>query len=166
MPKVVIHTDGGADPNPGPGGWAAVLRHGAGIRELSGGCPATTNNKMELTAAIEALRSLAESSEVELWTDSEYVQKGMTAWLAGWKTRGWRNVAKQPVKNAELWRELDALASGHAVSWRWLKGHAGHPDNERADRLAAAEIKAIYERHGKQELKRMREQLDSAARLL
>ncbi len=143
MKKVVIHTDGGCHGNPGPGGWAAVLAYGAHERELSGGEPATTNNRMELRGAIEALQALKEPCAVEFFTDSEYVKNGVTAWLALWKVNGWRTKSKKPVKNEDLWRDLDAAASRHQVQWRWLKGHAGHEGNERCDRLANEAIASI-----------------------
>ena len=143
MKRVTLHTDGACRGNPGPGGWGAVLRHGTHVRELSGGEPATTNNRMELRAAIEGLRALREPCEVELATDSTYVMKGMTEWLAGWKQRGWKNSSKKPVANMDLWRELDVEAARHAVSWRWVKGHSGDPGNERADQLANMAIDAL-----------------------
>jgi ribonuclease HI len=133
---VRIYTDGACKGNPGPGGWGALLRSGTNERELYGGDPATTNNRMELTAVIRALEALKRSSEVEVYTDSEYVMKGITEWLAGWKRRGWKTADRKPVKNADLWRELEALAHKHEVRWHWVRGHAGHPENERADALA------------------------------
>ncbi len=140
MKRVTIHTDGGCEGNPGPGGWAAVLEYAGRTKELSGGEPATTNNRMELQAAIAALAALKEPCEVVLFTDSEYVRDGITKWLPRWKARGWMRTAKQPVKNEDLWRALDAAASRHRIDWRWLKGHAGHAGNERCDQLAAVEI--------------------------
>lgn len=134
--KVEMYVDGACRGNPGPGGWGAVLRYGGHERHLYGSEPDTTNNRMELTAAIQALQALKRQSEVVVWTDSEYVKKGMTEWLAGWKARGWRTAAKAPVKNADLWQALEATAAGHAVEWRWIKGHAGHEGNELADSLA------------------------------
>lgn len=135
---VIIYTDGACKGNPGPGGWGVLLRSGAVEKELFGGHPATTNNRMELQAVIEALRALKRPCRVTLFLDSEYVRKGITEWLPGWKARGWRTASKQPVKNAELWQELDALvqSGGHAIDWQWVKGHAGDPGNERADTLA------------------------------
>jgi len=133
---VRIYTDGACKGNPGPGGWGALLRSGAHERELFGGDPATTNNRMELTAVIRALEALERASKVELYTDSEYVMKGITEWLAAWKRRGWKTADRKPVKNADLWRELDELAGRHEVRWHWVRGHAGHPENERADELA------------------------------
>jgi ribonuclease HI len=143
LKKVTIHTDGGCDGNPGPGGWAAVLAYGERVKEISGGEVATTNNRMELKAAIEALRALRERCVVELHTDSEYLRNGITKWVHGWRKRGWMRTATQPVKNAELWRELDELARGHEIAWRWVRGHTGDVNNERCDRLAAAEIAKI-----------------------
>ncbi len=140
MKHVTIHTDGGCEPNPGPGGWAAVLERNGQVRELSGGSPATTNNRMEMQAAIEALRALPERSRVELFTDSQYLRKGVCEWLKGWKARGWKTATREPVKNQDLWQQLDQLVVGHTISWRWLKGHAGHKWNERCDVLAGAEI--------------------------
>ena len=143
LKKVVIHSDGGCEGNPGPGGWAAVLRHGDNVREISGGEAATTNNRMELQAAIEGLAALREPCEVEFYTDSEYVREGITSWVSGWKARNWMTGLKKPVKNEDLWRRLDELASKHKVQWHWLKGHAGHADNERCDVLAAEAIAKI-----------------------
>jgi ribonuclease HI len=135
--KVVdIYTDGACSGNPGPGGWGAILRHNENEKELFGYDPATTNNRMEMMAVIEALRSLKRPTPVRIHTDSQYVQKGMTEWIHGWKRRGWKTAGKDPVKNEDLWRTLDTLAAGHQVEWLWVKGHAGHPENERADELA------------------------------
>jgi ribonuclease HI len=133
---VRIYTDGACKGNPGPGGWGALLRSGTHERELYGGDPATTNNRMELTAVIRALEVLKRRSEVEVYTDSEYVMKGITEWLAAWKRRGWKTADRKPVKNADLWRELDELAGRHEIRWHWVRGHSGHPENERADALA------------------------------
>jgi len=134
---VVIYTDGSCKRNPdGPGGWGVVLSSGRHQKELYGGAPSTTNNRMELTAVIEALTALKGPSEVELFTDSEYVRKGITEWIHNWKRRGWLTADKKPVKNADLWRALDEAARRHQVDWRWVKGHAGTPGNERADALA------------------------------
>jgi ribonuclease HI len=135
-PDVVIYTDGACSGNPGPGGWGAILTAGAHERELCGGERHTTNNRMEITAAIKALEALKRPCRVELHTDSQYLRQGITEWLAGWKARGWKTAAKAPVKNEDLWRELDAARARHHVDWRWVKGHAGHPMNERADALA------------------------------
>jgi ribonuclease HI len=135
--KVVdVYTDGACKGNPGPGGWGALLRYGDHERELWGGEPATTNNRMELTAVIRALEALKHPCKVKLHTDSQYVQKGITEWIANWKKRGWKTADKKPVKNEDLWRELDALAAKHDIHWIWVKGHAGHDGNERADALA------------------------------
>jgi ribonuclease HI len=138
--KVTIHTDGGCLGNPGPGGWAAVLRWGEAVKEISGSAEATTNNRMELQAAIESLRLLKRPCEIELFTDSTYVRQGITEWVAKWKQRGWKTVGKQPVKNEDLWRALDEAVRPHRLQWRWLKGHAGHRDNERCDQLAGEAI--------------------------
>jgi len=134
--EVTIYTDGACSGNPGPGGWGAILRFGAHEKELNGGEFETTNNKMELTAAIEALNALKEPCLVNLHTDSQYVKGGITGWIEGWKRNGWKTSAKKPVKNEELWRALEQARDRHDVSWHWVKGHAGHPDNERADELA------------------------------
>ena len=136
--QVEVYTDGACSGNPGPGGWGVVLRYGDHERELHGGEAATTNNKMELTAVIEGLAALTRPMpRVLVHTDSTYVLKGITEWLAGWKRNGWKTASKQPVKNAELWQRLEAEAQRHGhVEWHWVKGHAGHPENERADKLA------------------------------
>ena len=152
MKRVTIHTDGGCEGNPGPGGWAAVLRHGSHVKELAGAEPATTNNRMELQAAITALRSLTEPCEVDLYTDSEYLRDGITEWIAQWKANGWRTGKKKPVKNDDLWRALDAARAGHSIRWHWLKGHAGHPDNERCDVLAGAEIAKLKKQFSPEQL--------------
>ncbi len=133
---VEIFTDGACSGNPGPGGWGAVLRLGAHEKELHGGAAETTNNRMELTAAIEALNALKRPCHVVLTTDSEYVRKGITEWITAWKARGWKTAQKKPVKNEALWRALDEAAARHRIDWCWVKGHAGHPENERADALA------------------------------
>ena len=135
-PEVEIWTDGGCRPNPGPGGWGVVLKYGAHLKELSGAEPATTNNRMELTAAIEALRALKRPCRVRLITDSTYVKQGIETWIHGWKRNGWRTADKKPVKNADLWQALDQLAATHRVQWHWVKGHAGDAGNERADALS------------------------------
>ncbi len=139
--RVCIHTDGACSGNPGPGGWGALLQWNGNERELSGGEDQTTNNRMELRAAIEALNALKRPCAVDLYTDSTYVRDGITKWLDGWKARDWKTAAKKPVKNADLWRELEAAASRHQVRWHWLKGHAGHEGNERADALARQGMK-------------------------
>ena len=131
-------TDGACKGNPGPGGWGVVIRAGAHEKELSGGEPVTTNNRMELTAAIRGLEALTRPCAVHLSTDSRYVMDGLTKWLAGWQKNGWKTAAKQPVKNADLWQALIAAAEPHRIRWEWVKGHAGHPENERADQLASA----------------------------
>jgi ribonuclease HI len=133
---VVIHTDGACSGNPGPGGWGAILRYGGHEKELKGGEKLTTNNRMELTAAIMALETLTRPATVEIHTDSQYVKDGISKWIHGWKRNGWKTSDKKPVKNAELWQRLDAALGRHQVSWHWVKGHAGHDDNERADELA------------------------------
>ncbi|PTQ09967.1 ribonuclease HI [Sphingomonas oleivorans] len=138
LTHVEIATDGACKGNPGPGGWGAIIRAGTAEKELSGGEPATTNNRMELTAAIRALEALKRPCRVTLSTDSKYVMDGLTKWIHGWQKNGWRTAARQPVKNADLWQALLAAAAPHRINWVWVKGHAGHPDNERADRLASA----------------------------
>ena len=138
MGKIVeIYTDGSCWPNPGPGGWAALLKYGGAERELSGFEPDTTNNRMELTAAIMALEALKRPCAVELCTDSQYVQLGITEWIDRWKAMGWRSKKNRPILNRDLWHRLDALRRRHDVTWRWVRGHSGHPDNERVDRLAS-----------------------------
>ncbi|MFN0186545.1 MAG: ribonuclease HI [Aquabacterium sp.] len=140
---VVIYTDGACKGNPGPGGWGAWLRWGEHEKELFGGARATTNNRMELTAVIEALASLRRGMTVHLYTDSEYVKNGITTWIHGWKKRGWLTADRKPVKNVELWQRLEALAAQHRVNWRWVKGHAGDPGNERADALANRGVESV-----------------------
>jgi ribonuclease HI len=143
---VEIYTDGACSGNPGPGGWGAVLRYGKHEKELYGGEPtATTNNRMELMAPIRALESLTRPSVVHMYTDSTYVRNGITQWMAKWKLNGWQTTAKQPVKNADLWQRLENAAEPHEVEWHWVKGHAGHPDNERADQLA---VRGVQETRG------------------
>lgn len=136
MSIVEIWTDGACSGNPGPGGWGALLRYGEKEKELFGGESETTNNRMELTAAIEALNALKKPCNVKLTTDSQYVKGGITGWIHGWKKNGWKTAAKKPVKNAELWQALDEATNRHEVSWHWIKGHAGHAENEKADELA------------------------------
>ncbi|MET0379768.1 MAG: ribonuclease HI [Spongiibacteraceae bacterium] len=136
MKSIEIFTDGACKGNPGPGGWGALLRYQGNEKSLFGGEPDTTNNRMELRAAIEALRALKEPCEVALTTDSEYVRRGITEWIANWKKRGWRTASKQPVKNVDLWQDLDTECQRHVVSWHWIKGHSGHRENELADALA------------------------------
>ena len=140
---VDIFTDGACSGNPGPGGWGAILRAGAHEKTLYGGEPATTNNRMELLAVIRALETLKRPSTVRVHTDSQYVQKGISEWIHGWKARGWKTAARAPVKNEDLWRALDAAQSTHQVEWIWVKGHAGHADNERADALARQGVDQI-----------------------
>jgi ribonuclease HI len=137
MSKITIHTDGACSGNPGPGGWGALMEWNGSRKELKGGEPDTTNNRMELMAAIRALEALKrDGQDVVLFTDSVYVRDGITKWIHGWKKRGWKTANKKPVKNVELWQELDALNQRHSIDWRWVKGHAGDPGNERADALA------------------------------
>ena len=133
---VVIHTDGACSGNPGPGGWGAILRYNGHEKELKGGEPVTTNNRMELTAAIMALEALKRATTVELHTDSQYVKDGISKWIHGWKRNGWKTADRKPVKNVELWQRLDLALQRHQVNWHWVRGHAGHDDNERADELA------------------------------
>jgi ribonuclease HI len=140
-PKVVIYTDGACSGNPGPGGWGAILISGQHEREIWGGEPGTTNNRMELMAAIQALEALKRPCKVELHTDSQYLRTGITEWMAAWKARGWKTAAKAPVKNEDLWKRLDDARARHDVAWRWVKGHAGHEINERADELARRGLK-------------------------
>ena len=136
--EVEIFTDGACSGNPGPGGWGAILRYGETEKELSGGAAETTNNQMELMAAIKALEALTRPCTVNLHTDSQYVKNGITQWMKGWIRNGWKTAAKKPVKNADLWKQLSDAVSRHDVKWHWVKGHAGHPENERADELARA----------------------------
>lgn len=137
---VEIFSDGACRGNPGPGGWGALLRYKGREKLLSGGEAHTTNNRMEMMAAIQALESLRRPCKVRVTTDSQYLHKGITEWLAGWKRRGWKTAAKQPVKNADLWQRLDQALVGHKVEWHWVRGHSGHPENERADQLATQAI--------------------------
>ena len=141
MPNLIAYTDGACSGNPGPGGWGVVLQARSGLkvtkqRELNGGAAETTNNRMELTAAIKALEALTRKSQIRIVTDSVYVKDGVTKWILGWKKNGWLTSAKKPVKNEDLWKKLDAAQENHEVSWEWIKGHAGHPENELADELA------------------------------
>ena len=140
---VEIYTDGACKGNPGVGGWGAILRSGETEKELFGGVANTTNNRMEMTAVIEALRALSRSCDAVVFTDSSYVQKGISEWIHGWKRNGWKTADKKPVKNADLWQTLDELAKGHKIEWRWVKGHAGHPENERADQLANRGVDSV-----------------------
>lgn len=145
MKQVSIFTDGACHGNPGLGGWAAILVHGTARREISGASPTTTNNRMEITAAIEALRALKEPCAVTLYTDSEYVCKAMREWLPKWKAKGWRR-GKEPLKNVDLWQQLDEAASRHQIEWKWVRGHAGHPENERCDQLANEAAASLRDR--------------------
>jgi ribonuclease HI len=142
LPEVEIFTDGACKGNPGPGGWGAILRFGDKERELSGGESPTTNNRMELMAAIESLKALKRPCHVQLTTDSNYVRDGITKWIHGWRRNGWKTADRKPVKNAELWQALIEAAAPHRIDWHWVRGHAGHPENERADALACAEAEA------------------------
>lgn len=146
--RVRIYTDGACKGNPGPGGWGALLQFDGREKELCGGEPATTNNRMELTAVIRALEALRRHCEIDLYTDSQYVQKGISEWVASWKRRGWKTADKKPVKNVDLWLELDRLAGGHDIRWHWVRGHAGHAENERADQLANKGIESLQQRCG------------------
>jgi ribonuclease HI len=138
--KVEIYTDGACQGNPGPGGWGAILRYKGVEKEISGYSAATTNNRMELQAAIESLKTLTKPVVIDLYTDSQYLRDGITKWLPDWKKRGWLSSTKKPVKNKDLWEEIDALSQQHTVSWHWVRGHNGHPENERADALACQAI--------------------------
>ena len=148
MKQVRAFTDGACSGNPGPGGWGALLQFGDHERELHGGATDTTNNRMELTAAIEALKALSEPCRVNLTTDSTYVKDGITQWLANWKRNGWKTAAKKPVKNQDLWQALDHESARHEVDWCWVKGHSGHPENERADRLANLGMSEVRDTDG------------------
>ncbi len=143
MKRVQLITDGACLGNPGPGGWAYILRYGEHKREASGGERETTNNRMELTAAVEGLKALKEPCEVEITTDSEYLKNGITQWIKGWKSRGWKTASKEPVKNQDLWQALDEQNGRHRTTWSWTKGHADHPDNNRCDELASAAARAL-----------------------
>lgn len=143
MSVITIYTDGACRGNPGPGGWGALLQSGEHVREISGAEPATTNNRMELTAVIRALEALKRPGEVRLYTDSEYVRRGISEWLPSWKARGWKTAARKPVKNQDLWQALDAAAARHRIEWHWVKAHSGVPGNERVDRLANLAIDAL-----------------------
>ena len=145
LQAVELFTDGACRGNPGPGGWGAILRFGEHEKELSGAEAQTTNNRMEMMAAIQGLESLRRGCAVTLTTDSTYLKNGVTEWLAGWKARGWRTAAKKPVKNVDLWQRMDAALARHEVSWHWVKGHSGHVENERADQLANSAIDAMHE---------------------
>ena len=148
MAEVTIYTDGACKGNPGPGGWGALLRAGAAERELFGGEPQTTNNRMELTAVIQGLSALTRRCSVDVYTDSEYVRNGITSWIHGWRARGWKTADRKPVKNLDLWQKLDALNGSHDVSWHWVRGHAGDPGNERADQLANRGVESVIRGRG------------------
>jgi len=143
--QVALFTDGACSGNPGPGGWGVLLRYGESEKELSGGEPATTNNRMEMLAVINGLEALKKPVQVRIYTDSQYVMKGMTEWLAGWKRRGWKTADRQPVKNMDLWQRLETALAPHQVEWQWVRGHSGHVENERVDQLARAAI-ALHRR--------------------
>lgn len=145
MKHVQIYTDGACRGNPGPGGWGAILRYGSHEKIISGSEMHTTNNRMELMAAIQALKALSEMCKIEIHTDSQYVKKGITEWITGWKKRGWRKPDKSPVKNADLWEMLDAETNRHQINWHWVKGHSGHPENELADKVANEAIDALLQ---------------------
>jgi ribonuclease HI len=151
-PRVSIYTDGACSGNPGPGGWGAILVAGARRKEISGGEAQTTNNRMELMAAIAALEALLRPARVELHTDSEYLRNGISQWIHAWKRKGWRTASNQPVKNADLWQRLDAAQARHQVRWHWVKGHAGHAENERADELARAGMRPFLRRQERDEV--------------
>jgi len=142
-PRVEIFTDGACSGNPGPGGWGAVLRYGDAEKDIYGGEKATTNNRMEMMAAIAALEALKRPSTVDLYTDSNYLRDGIMKWIHGWKRNGWKTAAKQPVKNVDLWQRLETALERHDVTWHWVKGHSGHPENERADALARAGVESV-----------------------
>jgi ribonuclease HI len=146
MSRVVIHTDGACSGNPGPGGWGAILRDGDKITEMKGGEPATTNNRMELLAAISALEALPDGTPAELHTDSQYLRDGITQWMKNWKKNGWRTSDKKPVKNVDLWQRLEAAAERHQLAWHWVRGHVGHDENERADELAREGMQPFLKR--------------------
>jgi ribonuclease HI len=153
MKTITLYSDGSCEGNPGPGGWAAILVYKEHRREICGGVPATTNNRMELQAAVEGLRALREPCEVLFFTDSQYVRNGISEWLKEWKARGWRTKDRKSLKNEELWKQLDAEAAKHQITWKWLKGHAGHEMNERCDNLAKSEILKIRQQFNPEELK-------------
>ncbi|MBN9694150.1 MAG: ribonuclease HI [Verrucomicrobia bacterium] len=161
LKDVHIHTDGGCQGNPGPGGWAAVLRHGTHTRELSGSEPATTNNRMELLAAISALEALKERCAVTLYTDSQYLRLGITQWIRGWKAKGWKTATRQPVKNVDLWQRLDAAVARQVVEWKWVKGHAGNVDNERCDQLAGEEMARLRQKYTRAQLRQLKEEFEA-----
>ncbi len=166
LKNIIIHTDGACQGNPGPGGWAAVLRYNDRQRQISGGEPATTNNRMEMQAAIAALDALKEPCAVTLFTDSEYLKNGITSWVRGWKARGWLTKDKKPVKNQDLWRQLDQLTARHQVIWQWVKGHAGHSDNELCDELARGEISKLRKKFTKSQITEQVAQFKAGAQAL
>ena len=145
FPHVIIYTDGACRNNPGPGGWGVLLRHGKHEKQLSGAEAETTNNRMELTAAIEALNALKQPCQVDFYTDSQYMRRGVTVWINKWKAKGWKTANKKPVKNQDLWRALDKAAKKHKVTWHWVRGHAGHRENERVDKLARQAIHKLVD---------------------
>ena len=151
MKQITIHTDGACEGNPGPGAWAAILQYGKHEREIKGRALAATNNRMELQAAIEALRALKEPCAVQLYTDSEYLRQGMMLWVPAWKSRGWKAKHNKPIKNGDLWKDLDQVASKHKIIWHWLRGHAGHRLNERCDKIATKEIRDLRSCHKRQD---------------
>jgi ribonuclease HI len=157
MKHVIVYTDGACEGNPGPGGWGVVMMYGQHRKELSGAAPATTNNRMELEASIQALEALKVPCQVDLHTDSQYVKNGITQWINGWKATGWRTANKDPVKNVDLWKQLDAAVAKHEVTWHWVKGHAGHEHNERCDQLAVAAAAQMRETYSHAELKQLLE---------
>jgi ribonuclease HI len=146
LPHVIVHTDGACSGNPGPGGWGAILKFGDVEKELSGGEPNTTNNRMELLAAIAALEALKRPAKVDIYTDSQYLRGGITGWIFGWKKNGWKTADRKPVKNVDLWQRLDQALGEHDIKWHWVKGHAGHDENERADELARKGLQEARER--------------------
>jgi ribonuclease HI len=158
LKSVTIHSDGACEGNPGPGGWAAVLEYGGHRREISGGELATTNNRMEILAAVEALACLKEPCQVEFHTDSQYLRKGITEWIRKWKARGWITKSRQPVKNEDLWRRLSTAAEPHQIKWHWVKGHAGNEENERCDTLGVQVIAELKNRHSAEERSRALEE--------
>jgi len=163
--KVTIYSDGGCEGNPGPGGWAAILKYGERSKELAGGDPATTNNRMELQAAISALSSLKEPCEVEFYTDSEYVRCGISEWLARWKAKGWKISKKKPVQNEDLWRELDKQSARHRIQWCWVRGHDGNEMNERCDTLAGEQIAKTRREYSPDQLKQKLEDFKNSRRI-
>ncbi len=160
--QVRIYTDGACEGNPGPGGWAAVMEYGKHVKELSGPAPATTNNRMELMAAIEALRALKIHCDIDIFTDSKYVMDGITQWIKGWKARGWKTSTKTAVKNEDLWRALDEQVARHTMRWHWVKGHSGHPQNERCDVLAVQAAASMRKQYSSQELRQMLKEFEAA----